>query len=523
MVFPRALLVERPPIAALARLSYYQWLVVGTVCVGAFLGQLAVSIAGLILPTLEHVFDAPVAAVEWVAISYLLTLAALVVPFGRLADLVGRKTLYITGFVIFVLGSALCSFAADLTWLIVFRVVQAVGAAFLQANSVAIITAIAPRGALGKAIGIQGAAQAVGLAIGPSVGGLLIVALGWRWVFLIAVPFGIIGMVLGALVLPQTAPRSLPERRVMPRDPASPRTVSGSVVEEPGKFPVRDGFDWLGALLFGPVVGLGLFILTFGNSWGWLSPTLLLAVALIVVLIGAFVVVERRTPAPLIDFAILRNRIFSTGLLAGLLSYAVLFGVLFLLPFYLERIGRYSPAEAGLLLTPIPVALGLIAPFSGLVADRFGSRLPTALGMSIAAVALLMGAVIPAVPATILIILIVLGVGLGLFTPANNSAIMGSAPLHRLGVAGGLLNMTRSLGTGLGIALTGLVLSARMNTYSGGIVERTLDVPAEVLLQSFRDTLLFLACLALLTAFVSLVRGKTRPINAVDRTRPARV
>src|SRR5262249_52174923 len=139
-----------------------------------------------------------------VAIAYLLTLAALVVPFGRLADMLGRKVLYTWGFVVFIVGSALCGFAPTLGWLVAFRVVQAVGAAMLQANSVAIITAAVPRRALRRAIGVQGAAQAVGLSVGPSVGGLIIDALGWQWVFFIAVPFGLVGALLGWLVLPRT-------------------------------------------------------------------------------------------------------------------------------------------------------------------------------------------------------------------------------------------------------------------------------------------------------------------------------
>src|SRR5712691_10957789 len=182
----------------------YRWLVVGTVCLGAFLGQLDASIAGLVLPTLEDVFNAPVASVEWVALAYLLTLAALVVPLGRLADLLGRKMLYTWCFVIFITGSALCGIAPALSWLIAARVLQAFGAAMLQANSVAIITAAVPRRALGRAIGVQGAAQAVGLSVGPSVGGLLIQTLGWQWVFFIAVPVGLIGTVVAWLVLPRT-------------------------------------------------------------------------------------------------------------------------------------------------------------------------------------------------------------------------------------------------------------------------------------------------------------------------------
>ncbi|MCX6021348.1 MAG: MFS transporter [Chloroflexi bacterium] len=181
---------ELPPLPNVARRADYRWWVVGTVCIGAFLGQLDASIASLALPTLEHVFGVSVGAVEWVALAYLVTLASLVVAFGRLADMVGRKALYTAGFVVFIAGSALCGAAPNLEVLVGARVLQAIGAAMLQANSVAIITQAVRRDELGRALGIQTAAQAIGLSVGPALGGLLIDALGWRWVFFIAVPPG---------------------------------------------------------------------------------------------------------------------------------------------------------------------------------------------------------------------------------------------------------------------------------------------------------------------------------------------
>src|SRR5579875_758407 len=199
--------------------------VVGVVSIGAFMGQLDASIVTLALPTLETAFHQSVGAVSWVAVAYLLTLAALVTVFGRLADIYGRKLLYTLGFVVFIAGSALSGLAPSLIFLIAARVVQAVGAAMLQANSVAIITAATPRGRLGRSIGIQGAAQALGLSVGPAVGGLLISTLGWRWVFYINVPAGILGAVLGWLYLP-----------------------AGGVKKEP------EPFDWKGAVLFAPAI-----------------------------------------------------------------------------------------------------------------------------------------------------------------------------------------------------------------------------------------------------------------------------
>ena len=457
---------------------------VGTVCIGAFLGQLDASIAGLVLPTLEQVFGAPVASVEWVAIAYLLALAALVVPLGRLGDLVGRKVLYTWGFVVFVAGSALCGLAPSLGWLIVFRVGQAVGAAMLQANSVAIITAAVPRRALGRAIGVQGAAQAVGLSIGPSVGGFLIDSLGWRWVFFIAVPFGLLGTVLAWLVLPLTA-------RTSGADDAR----------------AAERFDWLGALLLGPVVGLILLGLTYGNSWGWTSPALLSTAGLAAACLGLLVYVERRSASPLIDLQLLRVRSFSRGLVAGLLSYAVLFGSLFLIPFYLERVLGQTAAQTGLLLTPVPIALGIMAPIAGTLTDRIGPGPPTVAGMAIAALALAGLALAPSLSLALTLgLLALLGIGLGLFTPPNNSAVMGSAPANRLGVAGGILNMTRSLGTSVGVAATGAVLAVRLSARLGAQVQSTIDAPVAALLPAFHETLLFLAGLAMLAAVVSSTR-----------------
>jgi EmrB/QacA subfamily drug resistance transporter len=458
--------------------------VVGTVCIGAFLGQLDASIAGLVLPTLEQVFDAPVASVEWVAIAYLLTLAALVVPLGRLGDLVGRKALYTWGFVVFVAGSAMCGLAPSLDWLIVLRVGQAFGAAMLQANSVAIITAAVPRRALGRAIGVQGAAQAVGLSIGPSVGGFLIDSLGWQWVFFIAVPFGIVGTALAWLVLPWS-------RQTSVADAAQP----------------SERFDWLGAALLGPSVGLILFGLTYGNSWGWTSPALLSTAGLAAGCVAMLAFVERRSMSPLIDLRLLRVRSFSRGLVAGLLSYAVLFGSLFMIPFYLERILGKSAAQAGLLLTPVPIALGVMAPIAGTLTDRIGPGPPTVVGMAIAALALagLAGAPSNSLGLT-LGLLALLGIGLGLFTPPNNSAVMGSAPANRLGVAGGILNMTRSLGTSLGVAATGAVLAVRLSARLGAQVQSTIDAPIAALLPAFHETLLFLAGVAMLAAVVSSAR-----------------
>ena len=472
---------EPAPLASLTRRPAYVWFVVGTVCVGAFMGQLDASIAQLVLPTLETIFHARLSLVDWVALAYLLALGATLPIFGRLADMVGRKLLYTGGFILFVAGSALCGLAPSLLFLIGARVFQALGAGLLQANSVAIITAAAGPERRGRAIGLQGTAQALGLSLGPALGGVLIQSLGWRWVFWINVPAGLLGAVLGWLVLPQT------------------QGVRG-----------EQRFDWGGALLLGPALTMLLLAVNEGRRWGWTSPPLLACALGGLVLLAAFVMREHVTASPLIDLRLFGAPAFAAGNVAGLLSYGILFALFFLLPFDLERGYGDTPLVAGLLLTTMPLALGVVAPFSGRLSEKRGTRPLAVVGMLLVAGALVaLALLLTGRPATLPLVigaLVVFGVGQGLFTAPNNSAIMGAAPLERLGVAGGVLNVTRTLGTSLGVAAATVVFALRLSTLAGHAIS-TAQAPRTSVLVGVRDTLVLFAAVALVAAGVSLVRG----------------
>jgi EmrB/QacA subfamily drug resistance transporter len=429
------------------------WLTVAAVCVGAFMGQLDASIVTVALPTLQHTFDASVGAVTWVGLSYLLVLVATVVAVGRLADMWGRKLLYVYGFGIFIIGSALCGLAPSLGWLIGFRALQAVGAALLQANSVAIIVLAVPKPSMGRAIGIQGAAQAVGLALGPTVGGFLLAAGGWRLIFFVNVPFGLVGMIAGVLLIPRS--RNL---------------------QEPTPF------DWIGFTLFFPAVLAVFTAISFGNARGWSSP---LIIGLLVVgagLVGAFIVRQRRCTHPMLDLRLFRLPRFGAGITSGLLSYLVMFGVLFLVPFYLERSVGLGSGRAGLELMVMPVALGITAPFAGRLADRIGARPLTVGGMACVSGGLMALALLRPATSLFLILLAVVGFGMGAFTPPNNATIMGAVPPRQAGVASGVLNMTRGMGTSLGLAVTGLVFDATGgSSTSAGVVGHAFSISCVVL------------------------------------------
>lgn len=436
------------------------------------MGQLDASIVVIALPSMKTYFHSSLGGVEWVALAYLLTLVALVTALGRFADMVGRKLLYLYGFGIFIIGSGLCGLAPTLVTLDIFRVVQGLGAAMLQANSVALIVQAMPREKLGRGIGVQGAAQALGLCLGPGIGGLLLVLGSWRLLFLVNIPAGIIGMGLGWFLLPRS-------RFLAKREP----------------------IDWVGVGLFAIAVAGLLLALSFGDQAGWGSAYILVCFAAALAFGVGFLVWEARASAPMMRLAVFRRRAFSFGITSGLLSYLALFGTLFVFPFYLEFSEHLSPAAAGLRLLILPLALGLTAPFAGVGADRLGARPLTVGGMALTAAALLAIALHPTTGPFLLVELIAIGVGLGAFTPSNNAAIMGAVERDQAGMASGILNMTRGMGTAMGVAVVGLVFglaagSSAAHAHSSVLVEHGLAAAA-----------LFLAATAAAAAVFSSLRG----------------
>lgn len=404
-------------------------LTVATVCFGAFMGQLDASVVTLTYRPVARQFHAGLAGVEWVSLAYLLTLTALLIPVGRWSDRRGRKLSYLQGFVIFTTASAACGMATSLGLLIGARVAQGVGAALLQANSVALVSTSAPRGRMRAALGIQAAAQAVGLAFGPTIGGLLVDSLGWRYVYFINVPVGIVAVLAGVWLLPRT-------RQLGPRlstDGASAFLLAACAI----------------ALMLALSTASGLHM-------GTVAPPVLVAVA-----IGASWLLtrrQRRAINPLVDPALIRNRDVSTGLLGALFGYLTLFGPLVLVPIVLEERGM-SAVQAGAILTFLPAGFAASATLAGMTLPAgWNNRHRCRVGSVVASGALAAGLFVPLTSVSLAAILALTGIGLGLFTPANNAQVMGAIPPESSGAGGGMLNMARGLGTSLGIATVTLCL-----------------------------------------------------------------
>jgi EmrB/QacA subfamily drug resistance transporter len=448
---------ERARPARLRDWPHAGWLAVGTVCFGAFMGQLDASIVTLAYQPLRAEFHASLAEVQWVSLAYLLALTALLIPVGRLADAHGRKLTYLYGFMVFTSASAACGLAPSLGVLVACRVLQALGAAMLQANSVALVTTSAPANQMRTALGVQAAAQALGLALGPTVGGLLVETLGWRWVFWINVPIGVLALLAGIYLLPRTRQRSR----------SGGRDVSGALLLAAASTSLLLGMSGVSGLPLPRWVAFGL-----------LGVAAVASVGLVLRL--------RHAATPLVDPAVLRNRDVVAGLLGALGGYLVLFGPLVLVPVTFGDAGQ-SQLRAGFLLTALPAGFALAATVGDrLLPGGWTERTRATLGASLAVLALAGLIAVPPATAWLVPPLAVLGLALGLFTPANNTLIMAAIPGRAAATGGGLVNMARGLGTALGVAVVALALNAGAGRHGPTLTVLVLAATSVVTLCSAR-------------------------------------
>lgn len=403
------------------------WFAVAMVCFGAFMGQLDASIVTLAFPAVQREFGVRLAAAQWVSLGYLLVLVALLVPVGRWSDRAGRKLVYLYGFVVFTAASAACGLAGSLWLLVGLRLVQAAGAAMLQANSVALVTTTVAVAQRRTALGVQAGAQAVGLALGPTVGGLLVASVGWRWIFWINVPVGVLAVVAGWFLLPRTRERAGQARL----------DGLGMALLAVASTAVLLAMSSAAGLPIGGLAAGGLAILAAGAGAG-------------------LVVWERACRQPLMDPVVLGRPGVRSGLAGALVAYLVLFGPLVLFP--QVDSGDRGVLPAGLMLTALPAGFG----FAAVVADRvlpggWSDRRRCVWGAVLAAI----GAGLLVLPASAVwqaVLLGVLGVGLGVFIPANNASIMARIPDRMAATAGGMVNMARGLGTAGGVAAVSVAL-----------------------------------------------------------------
>jgi EmrB/QacA subfamily drug resistance transporter len=449
-----------------------KWWTLGAVSFGLFMIMLDNTIVNVALPSIQRDLEIGISELEWVVNGYALTFAVVMLTGGKLADLLGRRLIFVVGLAIFTAASLACGMAPSAEWLIGARIVQGVGAALMNPATLSIITATFPPRQRGMAIGIWAGVSALALAIGPLVGGVIAEHLHWGWIFFINVPVGVLAILVARLVITETRDTSAEQRLDVPGLATS---------------------------------AVGLFALTYGlieaNTYGWTSVRILSLFGLAAAALVAFVVLELRQRVPMLDLSLFRDSTFAGANTVMMLVALAMFGVFFFVSLFVQNILGYSATEAGATFLPMTLLIILIAPFAGRYSDRVGSRWLMGAGMVCVGVSLLifsrldMGSdfwsLLPG--------LLVGGVGMALAMTPTTAAAMGAVPVDKAGVGSAVLNSMRQVGGSLGIAVMGAIVTSHVEPVSAPTAETAAQFAS-----GFQDALLVAAAIAFVAAIVAV-------------------
>jgi EmrB/QacA subfamily drug resistance transporter len=457
-----------------------KWIVFSLVAVGVFMSTLDGSIVNVALPVIMKEFNVSMQTVEWVVAIYLITVSSLLLPFGRLSDIKGRRWVYSRGFIIFSAGSFFCGIAENPLWLISARSFQGIGAAMLMACSPALVVDIFPSKERGKALGMVGTVVAAGLTAGPALGGFLINSYSWNAIFYVNIPIGIIAGAIAFVVL---------------------KGGHGDIVRD-------ENFDWFGSILITITLFSFFLALVKAIDWGFCSY-ITMALAGLSLLSGTLLVLlEVRKKYPVFDPSLLKIRRFCLPVLSALILFAALFTIIFLMPFYLVKPMGFSIDSAGYTMAIPFLCLFFLSPFSGALSDRIGTRALCTIGMTILAVSLFFMSQLSA-SATFYSLawrLILVGIGTSIFLPPNSNVVMSALPPNRRGIASGTVATARNIGMMIGVAQAGLIFNLVYRIKSGGETLTLYNKSMEpYFMAAFQYAMLggaFLACLGILIAFM---------------------
>jgi EmrB/QacA subfamily drug resistance transporter len=460
-------------------------LILLNVCVGQFIVGLDQRALLVALPTLTHTFNTSLTTIQWVLLIYDLLLIGTVITVGRLGDLFGRRRFYAAGFLVFVLSSALCGAAQSASQIILFRGLQAVGGAMISANGRAVASVAFPVTERGKAMGFASMAFHVGFLTGPTVGGILIDTIGWRWIFYLNLPIGIWGAYL-----------------------------AWKLLEESREDVKEISVDFPGAILLMATYSLFLYAMNQLPHVGWRDSSVVIVLILSMFAGALFVFVELRSRMPILSFSLFRNRLFTASMLSLFFITSTQSAISFLLPFYLQNILHFSPTHMGWILIANSVVIVLVAPIAGWLSDRMGSRLLCTAGSTLIVMGQFFIAsleVDSSIP-RIIFPLLLIGLGWAIFNSPNQSAILGSVPRDKVGTASGMNTTAARTGGAMGVAL-----SATLFTYgltSAGLTRAQVESPQswgdvpEIFVRSFNHTVHLVNLFTLLAVFFSAVRGR---------------
>lgn len=463
----------------------YKWWVLCTVAISTLLAGLDMSILVVCFPALARSFGTDASVIAWINVIYLLLSQSLMLTFARFGDARGRKRVYLAGLACYFVGLVVCSMSRDVSHLIIGRAVQGIGAAAVFSLTIAMAVAVFPGDERGKALGLLTGIRSVGLMAGPLMGGIIMDLLGWRAIFYIRLPVALSALGMGWLVIKE--PKMA--------DPLFRLDIIGS------------------AYLFSSLTCLLLF-LSFGGSQGFLTSLVPALGVLTVIFSIQFLRAEKRCPQPVIDLSLFRKPLFSAATASAALHGAGTVAVVFLAPFYLTEGLGYSALTTGLFMAILAAPPFIVGPLSGRLSDRIGSRLLTTAGLCVSCAAILLLRQLGAQPTHLAIglSLALVGAGMGIFMPPNNSAIMGSVAKDSLGTASAIASTALQLGLSAGAAIAGTVFGRRQLFHVAALSHQGLALPLmekTAVINSFKDALIvsILFCLAGIAA--SSVRGSS--------------
>lgn len=473
------------PSNALVRSPNYKWWVSSAIAFGTLASVINHGSVNVALPTIASHFGTDLPAVQWVVIAEMLTISALLLPMGRMSDLIGRKPVYIAGLVLFAGGAAFAGFSDTIFLLIIAKVIQGAGAAMTQGTGMAMVTSVFPENERGKGIGTMMSVVGAGAMIGPVLGGILVGALGWRWVFFINIPIGIVGIAMAFAIM---------DSKRFSQDNQGAK------------------FDWLGAALSTAALVTFLMLVTNGHREDWTSLPILAASVAFPAILAAFIWWELRTPAPMLDLRLFKHKVFAMGVIAGFISYLGPNSVRFMMPFYLQGVLGMKPSQIGFAMLPPAITMIVVGPLAGRMSDRYGWRKFTATGLMLASIGLFTLARLSADSSVgrVIASMVLLSVGSAMFSSPNTSAIFNAAPQTRHGIVSALMSLIRNSANVTGVAVATTIIAATM--VSMGYVPDLGDVKSaesagllEAFVSGFRVVYMTMAGIMLVGAIASIV------------------
>ena len=479
----------------------YRWWVFSAVALGTLTSVVNHGGMSVALPTIAQYFDADLSTVQWVVIAEGLTISALLLPMGRLSDIVGRKRIYITGLIIFIVAAVFAATSGSIIALIAAKALQGLGAAMTQGTGMAMVTSVFPDEERGKGIGSHASVVGTGGVLGPIAGGFLITALDWRWLFYINIFMGLVTMVVVLLIIRSEAFRQDTRNR---------------------------SYDYAGAALSTAVLLSFLLTVSNGSRMGWSSPPIMLGALGFVAFLMAFVWWEIRSQSPMLDMSLFRSRVFSIGIGTNFMSFLGITSSRFLIPFYLQAALGFTPALVGFALLPNAASRIVMGPVSGWLSDRYGWKLFNIIGLLLSAGGLLVLASLSTSSSIIIVLagILIQSIGSGLFQSPNSASIFSAADATRHGVVAAFVNLSRNSGNVTGTAVAASIVTAVMVSAGYEVkIDAVLDAgPGSGLLESFlsglKTAFFAMAMLQVIGAVASVFKNDPspdRPAESMDR------